>query len=317
MARFIASPCNILKVYINIDVYNMRRTIKVGLIQQSCTGNTAENMDKLKHSIEDVASKGAELVVLQELHNTLYFCQTENTSLFDLAETIPGPSTEFYSRVASANSIVLVTSLFEKRAPGLYHNTAVVFDKDGSIAGKYRKMHIPDDPAYYEKFYFTPGDLGFEPIQTSIGKLGVQVCWDQWYPEGARLMTLKGAEILIYPTAIGWESTDTPEEKARQLEAWVISQRGHAVANGLPVIAVNRVGHEPDPSKQTNGIRFWGNSFVAGPRGEILAQADNMKEENIVTEVDITRSEEVRRWWPFLRDRRIDEFDKLTKRFVD
>lgn len=317
MARFIASPCNILKVYINIDVYNMRRTIKVGLIQQSCTGNTAENMDKLKHSIEDVASKGAELVVLQELHNTLYFCQTENTSLFDLAETIPGPSTKFYSRVASANSIVLVTSLFEKRAPGLYHNTAVVFDKDGSIAGKYRKMHIPDDPAYYEKFYFTPGDLGFEPIQTSIGKLGVQVCWDQWYPEGARLMTLKGAEILIYPTAIGWESTDTPEEKARQLEAWVISQRGHAVANGLPVIAVNRVGHEPDPSKQTNGIRFWGNSFVAGPQGEILAQADNMKEENIVTEVDITRSEEVRRWWPFLRDRRIDEFDKLTKRFVD
>lgn len=317
MARFIASPCNILKVYINIDVYNMRRTIKVGLIQQSCTGNTAENMDKLKHSIEDVASKGAELVVLQELHNTLYFCQTENTSLFDLAETIPGPSTEFYSRVASANSIVLVTSLFEKRAPGLYHNTAVVFDKDGSIAGKYRKMHIPDDPAYYEKFYFTPGDLGFEPIQTSIGKLGVQVCWDQWYPEGARLMTLKGAEILIYPTAIGWESTDTPEEKARQLEAWVISQRGHAVANGLPVIAVNRVGHEPDPSKQTNGIRFWGNSFVAGPQGEILAQADNMKEENIVTEVDITRSEEVRRWWPFLRDRRIDEFDKLTKRLVD
>lgn len=317
MARFIASPCNILKVYINIDVYNMRRTIKVGLIQQSCTGNTAENMDKLKHSIEDVASKGAELVVLQELHNTLYFCQTENTSLFDLAETIPGPSTEFYSRVASANNIVLVTSLFEKRAPGLYHNTAVVFDKDGSIAGKYRKMHIPDDPAYYEKFYFTPGDLGFEPIQTSIGKLGVQVCWDQWYPEGARLMTLKGAEILIYPTAIGWESTDTPEEKARQLEAWVISQRGHAVANGLPVIAVNRVGHEPDPSKQTNGIRFWGNSFVAGPQGEILAQADNMKEENIVTEVDITRSEEVRRWWPFLRDRRIDEFDKLTKRFVD
>ena len=295
----------------------MRRTIKVGLIQQSCTGNTAENMDKLKHSIEDVASKGAELVVLQELHNTLYFCQTENTNLFDLAEPIPGPSTEFYSGIASANGIVLVTSLFEKRAPGLYHNTAVVFDKDGSIAGKYRKMHIPDDPAYYEKFYFTPGDLGFEPIQTSIGKLGVQVCWDQWYPEGARLMTLKGAEILIYPTAIGWESTDTPEEKARQLEAWVISQRGHAVANGLPVIAVNRVGHEPDPSKQTNGIRFWGNSFVAGPQGEILAQADNMKEENIVTEVDITRSEEVRRWWPFLRDRRIENYGDITRRFID
>ena len=317
MARFIASPCNILKVYINIDVYNMRRTIKVGLIQQSCTGNTAENMDKLKHSIEDVASKGAELVVLQELHNTLYFCQTENTSLFDLAETIPGPSTEFYSGIASANGIVLVTSLFEKRAPGLYHNTAVVFDKDGSIAGKYRKMHIPDDPAYYEKFYFTPGDLGFEPIQTSIGKLGVQVCWDQWYPEGARLMTLKGAEILIYPTAIGWESTDTQEEKIRQLDAWVTVQRGHAVANGLPVIAVNRVGHEPDPSGQTNGIQFWGNSFVAGPQGEILAQANNMDEENMVVELDMTRSENVRRWWPFLRDRRIDEFENLTRRFID
>lgn len=295
----------------------MRRTIKVGLIQQCCTGSPAENMDKLKRSIEDVASKGAELVVLQELHNTLYFCQTEDTSLFNLAETIPGPSTEFYSGIASANGIVLVTSLFEKRAPGVYHNTAVVFDKDGSMAGKYRKMHIPDDPAYYEKFYFTPGDLGFEPIQTSIGKLGVQVCWDQWYPEGARLMALKGAEILIYPTAIGWESTDTPEEKACQLEAWVISQRGHAIANGLPVIAVNRVGHEPDPSKQTNGIQFWGNSFAAGPQGEILAQAGNMEEQNIVVEVDITRSEEVRRWWPFFRDRRIDEFDKLTKRFID
>ena len=317
MARFIASPCNILKVYINIDVYNMKRTIKVGLIQQSCTGNTAENMDKLKHSIEDVASKGAELVVLQELHNTLYFCQTENTNLFDLAEPIPGPSTGFYSELAAANRVVLVTSLFEKRAPGLYHNTAVVFDRDGSIAGKYRKMHIPDDPAYYEKFYFTPGDIGFEPIQTSLGKLGVLVCWDQWYPEAARLMALKGAELLIYPTAIGWESSDTDDEKARQLNAWIISQRAHAVANGLPVISVNRVGHEPDPSGQTNGILFWGNSFVAGPQGEILAQADNMKEENIVTEVDITRSEEVRRWWPFLRDRRIDEFDKLTKRFVD
>lgn len=317
MARFIASPCNILKVYINIDVYNMRRTIKVGLIQQSCTGNTAENMDKLKHSIEDVASKGAELVVLQELHNTLYFCQTENTSLFDLAETIPGPSTEFYSGIASANGIVLVTSLFEKRAPGLYHNTAVVFDKDGSIAGKYRKMHIPDDPAYYEKFYFTPGDLGFEPIQTSIGKLGVQVCWDQWYPEGARLMALQGADILIYPTAIGWESSDTDDEKARQLGAWMISQRGHAVANGLPVVAVNRVGHELDPSGQTRGIQFWGNSFVAGPQGEILAQAGSLKEENLVVEVDLERSENVRRWWPFLRDRRIDEFQELTRRFID
>jgi len=295
----------------------MRRTIKVGLIQQSCTGNTAENMDKLKHSIEDVASKGAELVVLQELHNTLYFCQTENTSLFDLAETIPGPSTEFYSGIASANGIVLVTSLFEKRAPGLYHNTAVVFDRDGSIAGKYRKMHIPDDPAYYEKFYFTPGDIGFEPIQTSLGKLGVLVCWDQWYPEAARLMALKGAELLIYPTAIGWESSDADDEKVRQLNAWIISQRAHAVANGLPVISVNRVGHEPDPSMQTNGIQFWGNSFVVGPQGEFLAQAGNDRPENIVVEIDMERSENVRRWWPFLRDRRIDEYDGLTKRFLD
>lgn len=317
MARFIASPCNILKVYINIDVYNMRRTIKVGLIQQSCTGNTAENMDKLKHSIEDVASKGAELVVLQELHNTLYFCQTENTSLFDLAETIPGPSTEFYSGIASANGIVLVTSLFEKRAPGLYHNTAVVFDKDGSIAGKYRKMHIPDDPAYYEKFYFTPGDLGFEPIQTSIGKLGVLVCWDQWYPEAARLMALKGADILIYPTAIGWESSDTEDEKNRQRDAWIISQRGHAVANGLPVVSVNRTGYEPDPSGQTGGIRFWGSSFVAGPQGEFLAQASDSQEENLIVEIDLNRSENVRRWWPFLRDRRIDEYGNIIKRFID
>ena len=317
MARFIASPCNILKVYINIDVYNMRRTIKVGLIQQSCTGNTAENMDKLKHSIEDVASKGAELVVLQELHNTLYFCQTENTSLFDLAETIPGPSTEFYSRVASANSIVLVTSLFEKRAPGLYHNTAVVFDKDGSIAGKYRKMHIPDDPAYYEKFYFTPGDLGFEPIQTSVGKLGVLVCWDQWYPEAARLMALKGAEILIYPTAIGWESSDTHEEKERQRQAWITVQRGHAIANGLPVVAVNRVGHETDPSGCTNGITFWGNSFVAGPQGEFVFEAPDDCETEAVIDVDMTRSEQVRRWWPFLRDRRIENYGGLTSRFLD
>lgn len=295
----------------------MKRTIKAGIIQQSCTNDINENLNKLKCNIEKVAAMGAELVVLQELHNTPYFCQTENTEQFDLAETIPGPSTQFYSSIASANNIVLVTSLFEKRAPGLYHNTAVVFDKDGSIAGKYRKMHIPDDPAYYEKFYFTPGDLGFEPIQTSIGKLGVQVCWDQWYPEGARLMALKGAEILIYPTAIGWESTDTKEEKARQLGAWIISQRGHAVANGLPVIAVNRVGHEPDSSGQTNGIQFWGNSFVAGPQGEILAQANNTDEENMVVEIDLTRSENVRRWWPFLRDRRIDEFSNLTKRFID
>lgn len=293
------------------------RKIKVGLVQQANSCNFHDNLEKLSRNIAAVAAYGAELVVLQELHNTLYFCQTESTDNFDLAEPIPGPSTGFYSELARQLQIVLVTSLFEKRAPGLYHNTAVVFDKDGSIAGKYRKMHIPDDPAYYEKFYFTPGDLGFKPIQTSIGKLGVQVCWDQWYPEGARLMALQGADILIYPTAIGWESSDTDDEKARQLGAWIISQRGHAVANGLPVIAVNRVGHEPDPSGQTRGIQFWGNSFVAGPQGEILAQASNLKEENLVVEVDLERSENVRRWWPFLRDRRIDEFGDLTKRFID
>ena len=291
--------------------------MKVGLVQQANTADLRYNLQKLSENIAAVAAHGAELVVLQELHNSLYFCQTEDTRLFDLAEPVPGPSTGFYSELAAIHRVVLVTSLFEKRAPGLYHNTAVVFDKDGSIAGKYRKMHIPDDPAYYEKFYFTPGDIGFEPIQTSIGKLGVQVCWDQWYPEGARLMALKGAEILIYPTAIGWESTDTDEEKARQLGAWVTVQRGHAVANGLPVVAVNRVGHEPDPSGQTNGIQFWGNSFVAGPQGELLAVADNRKEQNLVVEVDMARSENVRRWWPFLRDRRIDEFDALTKRFID
>jgi len=296
----------------------MERTIKVGIIQQSCTDSIHQNLGKLHKSIEQVATVGgAQLVVLQELHNTPYFCQTEDTENFDLAEPIPGPSTGFYSELAAKYGIVLVTSLFEKRAPGLYHNTAVVFDSDGSIAGKYRKMHIPDDPTYYEKFYFTPGDLGFEPIQTSLGKLGVQVCWDQWYPEGARLMALKGAEILIYPTAIGWESTDTKEEKIRQLNAWITVQRGHAVANGLPVIAVNRVGLEPDPSGQTNGILFWGNSFVAGPQGELLVEASNVEGENIVVELDMTRSENVRRWWPFLRDRRIDEFDGLTRRFID
>lgn len=293
------------------------KTIKIGLVQQANTADLRYNLRKLSENIASVATHGAELVVLQELHNSLYFCQTEDTRLFDLAEPIPGPSTGFYSELAAMHRVVLVTSLFEKRAPGLYHNTAVVFDKDGSIAGKYRKMHIPDDPAYYEKFYFTPGDLGFEPIQTSVGKLGVQVCWDQWYPEGARLMALKGAEILIYPTAIGWESTDTDEEKARQLGAWVTVQRGHAVANGLPVVAVNRVGYEADPSGQTGGIQFWGNSFVAGPQGELLAVADNNKEQNLVVEVDMARSENVRRWWPFLRDRRIDEFDALTKRFID
>lgn len=295
----------------------MNRIIRVGLVQQSCGPDLHNNLEKLHANIAAVARAGAQLVVLQELHNTPYFCQTEDTSLFDLAEPIPGPSTGFYNEIAAAYKIVLVTSLFERRAAGLYHNTAVVFDADGSIAGKYRKMHIPDDPAYYEKFYFTPGDIGFEPIQTSIGKLGVQVCWDQWYPEGARLMALKGAELLIYPTAIGWESTDTAEEKARQLGAWVTVQRGHAVANGLPVIAVNRVGLEPDPSGQTNGIQFWGNSFVAGPQGEILVQGSNNKEENIIVDIDMNRSENVRRWWPFLRDRRIEKFDELTKRFID
>ena len=295
----------------------MEKKIKVGLIQQSNTTDIHANMQQLKANIEHCASKGAQLVVLQELHNSLYFCQTEDTRLFDLAESIPGPSTRFFGDIARSLGIVLVTSLFEKRAPGLYHNTAVVFDTDGNIAGKYRKMHIPDDPAYYEKFYFTPGDLGFEPIQTSIGKLGVLVCWDQWYPEAARLMALKGADILIYPTAIGWESSDTEDEKNRQRDAWIISQRGHAVANGLPVVSVNRTGYEPDPSGQTGGIRFWGSSFVAGPQGEFLAQASDSQEENLIVEIDLNRSENVRRWWPFLRDRRIDEYGNIIKRFID
>lgn len=293
------------------------RKIKVGIIQQANTSDLRTNLMNLAKSIEACAMHGAQLIVLQELHNTLYFCQTENTQLFDLAEPIPGPSTGFFSELAATHKVVLVTSLFEKRATGLYHNTAVVFDRDGSIAGKYRKMHIPDDPGFYEKFYFTPGDLGLEPIQTSLGRLGVLVCWDQWYPEAARLMALKGAEMLIYPTAIGWDLNDTKEEQMRQLEAWIISQRGHAVANGLPVISVNRVGHEPDPSGQTSGILFWGNSFVAGPQGEILAQAENSIPENLVVEVDMERSENVRRWWPFLRDRRIDAYDALTKRYID
>lgn len=291
--------------------------MKLGLVQQANSSDRAANIEKLKQNIWACALQGAELVVLQELHNGLYFCQTENTEVFDQAEPIPGPSTEGFGALAKELGIVLVLSLFEKRAPGLYHNTAVVIEKDGAIAGKYRKMHIPDDPAYYEKFYFTPGDLGFEPIQTSLGKLGVLVCWDQWYPEAARLMALKGAELLIYPTAIGWESSDTDDEKVRQLNAWIISQRGHAVANGLPVISVNRVGHEPDPSMQTNGIQFWGNSFVVGPQGEFLAQAGNEQPENIIVEVDLERSENVRRWWPFLRDRRIDAYEGLTKRFLD
>lgn len=291
--------------------------MKVGIIQQSCTASVQENKEKLARNIADVCQQGAQLVVLQELHNSLYFCQTENTEHFDLAEPIPGPSTAYYAQIARQYGIVLVTSLFERRSAGLYHNTAVVFDTDGSIAGRYRKMHIPDDPAYYEKFYFTPGDLGFHPIQTSLGKLGVQVCWDQWYPEGARLMALQGAELLIYPTAIGYESSDTPQEQERQREAWTTVQRGHAVANGLPVVAVNRVGHEPDPSGQTRGIQFWGSSFVAGPQGEILYRAPKDEEVNTVVDVDMKRCENVRRWWPFLRDRRIEEFQPLTRRFID
>jgi N-carbamoylputrescine amidase len=270
----------------------------------------------LKAGICSCAKDGAELIVLQELHNGLYFCQTEDTTLFDLAESIPGPSTEIFGALAKELGVVIVLSLFEKRAPGLYHNTAVVLERDGSIAGKYRKMHIPDDPAYYEKFYFTPGDLGFEPIDTSVGRLGVLVCWDQWYPEAARLMAMRGAEMLIYPTAIGWESSDPSDEKDRQLGAWVISQRAHAVANGIPVISVNRTGHEPDPSGQTNGIQFWGNSFVAGPQGELLVSFPNLDEKIQVVEIDKTRSENVRRWWPFFRDRRIDAFGGLTERFL-
>lgn len=290
--------------------------MRIGLVQQANTADIQGNVERLKANIRRAASDGAELVVLQELHNGLYFCQTEDTRLFDLAEPIPGPSTEAFGELAKELGIVLVLSLFERRVPGLYHNTAVVLERDGSIAGKYRKMHIPDDPAYYEKFYFTPGDLGFEPIDTSVGRLGVLVCWDQWYPEAARLMAMRGADLLIYPTAIGWESSDTDEEKARQLGAWVTVQRGHAVANGLPVVSVNRVGHEPDPSGQTNGIRFWGNSFVAGPQGELLAELPNDEETVRVVEVDMARSENVRRWWPFFRDRRIDAFGGLTERFL-
>ena len=291
--------------------------MKTGIIQLRCTEDVQANRKHLEENIARAAAMGAELVVLQELHDSLYFCQVESTDNFDLAVSIPGPVTEHYASLAKQHGIVLVTSLFEKRAAGLYHNTAVVFEKDGSIAGRYRKMHIPDDPAYYEKFYFTPGDLGFHPIQTSVGRLGVQVCWDQWYPEGARLMALQGADMLIYPTAIGFESTDTPDEQARQREAWITVQRGHAVANGLPVVSVNRVGYEPDPSQQTHGIQFWGSSFVAGPQGEILHQASQTEEEVAVVDIDMKRSENVRRWWPFLRDRRIEEFAPLTRRFID
>ena len=291
--------------------------LKVGIIQQHNTADIELNKKRLADKCKRLADDGARLIVLQELHNSLYFCQTENVDLFDLAETIPGPSTEFFGQLARELGVVIVTSLFEKRAAGLYHNTAVVIEADGTIAGKYRKMHIPDDPAYYEKFYFTPGDLGFRPIDTSVGRLGVLVCWDQWYPEAARLMALQGAEMLIYPTAIGYESSDTKEEQERQREAWTTVQRGHAVANGLPVVTVNRVGFEPDPSHQTGGIQFWGSSFVAGPQGELLFRAGTEDECEQVVEIDLARSEQVRRWWPFLRDRRIDKYTDILRRFVD
>lgn len=291
--------------------------MKIGIIQQHNTADTNDNISRLDAKIRKIAAAGATLIIMQELQNSLYFCQTERVDNFDLAETIPGPSTEHFGRLAKELSVVIVTSLFERRAAGLYHNTAVVIDSDGTIAGKYRKMHIPDDPAYYEKFYFTPGDIGFHPIDTSVGRLGVLVCWDQWYPEAARLMALQGAQILIYPTAIGYETSDSHDEQERQREAWTTVQRGHAVANGLPVIAVNRVGHEPDPSGQTGGIQFWGSSFVAGPQGEMLYRASNNSEETAVVDIDLARSEQVRRWWPFLRDRRIDQYGDITKRYID
>ncbi|WP_298642941.1 carbon-nitrogen hydrolase [uncultured Prevotella sp.] len=291
--------------------------LRIGILQQSKTSDMASNIKAIEEEVTDLARRGAELIILSELHNSLYFCQVEDVNNFDLAEPIPGPSTDFYGALAKKLGVVMVISLFEKRAPGLYYNTAVVIEKDGTIAGKYRKMHIPDDPAYYEKFYFTPGDLGFHPIQTSVGKLGVLVCWDQWYPEAARLMALQGAEMLIYPTAIGYESTDTPEEQQRQRTAWTTVQRGHAVANGLPVVTVNRVGLEPDPSGQTNGIKFWGSSFVAGPQGELFYQASDNEEESLILDIDLGHSEQVRRWWPFLRDRRIEEYGGITKRFID
>ncbi|SCD21229.1 N-carbamoylputrescine amidase [Proteiniphilum saccharofermentans] len=290
--------------------------MRVGIIQQANTADREDNISRLQKKIRQLAQDGAELIVMQELHNGLYFCQSEDTAVFDQAETIPGPSTDLFGSLAKEVEVVIVLSLFEKRAAGLYHNTSVVIEKDGTIAGKYRKMHIPDDPAYYEKFYFTPGDLGFHPIETSVAKLGVLVCWDQWYPEAARLMALAGAEVLIYPTAIGWESTDPEKERQRQLDAWVTLQRGHAVANGLPVIAVNRTGFEPDPSGLTNGIHFWGNSFVCGPQGEFLYRTDSEEIASII-EIDRQRTENVRRWWPFFRDRRIDEYGQLTKRWID
>jgi N-carbamoylputrescine amidase len=295
----------------------MANTLRVGIIQQHNTADIADNRRRLAEKMTKLAESGAQLIVNQELHDSLYFCQTENVDLCSLAVNIPSETTDFYGDLARRLGVVIVTSLFERRAPGLYHNTAVVFEKDGTIAGRYRKMHIPDDPAYYEKFYFTPGDLGFEPINTSVGRLGVLVCWDQWYPEAARLMALKGADMLIYPTAIGWESSDTGDEQERQRHAWITVQRGHAIANGLPVVSVNRVGHEPDPSGQTNGIKFWGSSFVAGPQGEFLYSAPNDCEAQAVIDIDMGRSENVRRWWPFLRDRRIDAYTDITRRFID
>ena len=291
--------------------------LSVALVQQSNSDNAEHNIEKSIAGIRDAASKGAQLVVLQELHRSLYFCQTEDVDVFDLAETIPGPSSNTLGELAKELGIVIVASLFEKRATGLYHNTAVVLEKDGRIAGKYRKMHIPDDPGFYEKFYFTPGDLGFEPIQTSVGKLGVLVCWDQWFPEAARLMAMAGAELLIYPTAIGWDPRDDKDEQTRQKDAWVISQRAHAVANGVPVVSCNRVGHESDPSGQSDGIQFWGNSFIAGPQGEMLAEADNQNEQILMVKLDQKRSENVRRIWPYLRDRRIDHYQDLTKIYRD
>jgi len=295
----------------------MSNKLKVGIVQHSNSSDVSENTNKTVVEIRKVAAQGAELIVLQELHRSLYFCQTEDTDLFDLAETIPGPSTENYGELAKELNVVIVTSLFEKRATGLYHNTAVVLETDGSIAGKYRKMHIPDDPGFYEKFYFTPGDLGFKPIQTSVGKLGVLVCWDQWFPEAARLMAMAGAELLIYPTAIGWDPRDDKDEQIRQRDAWIISQRAHAVANGVPVISVNRVGHEADPSGQSEGIQFWGNSFVAGPQGEMLLHADEQEEQTLTVDIDQARSESVRRIWPYLRDRRIDHYGDLQKIYRD
>jgi N-carbamoylputrescine amidase len=295
----------------------MSKTLKVGLVQQSCGTDREANLKASEAGVREAAQRGAQLVLLQELHASVYFCQHENTELFNLAEPIPGPSSERLAALARELKIVLVGSLFERRAPGLYHNTAVVFERDGAIAGKYRKMHIPDDPGYYEKFYFTPGDTGFAPIATSVGKLGVLVCWDQWYPEGARLMALAGAELLLYPTAIGWNPADSKDEQSRQREAWVTIQRSHAIANGLPVLVANRVGFEPDPSGQTRGSQFWGHSFACGPQGEVLATAGTDKPEVLVAEVDLARSESVRRWWPFLRDRRIDAYGDLLKRFRD